>query len=335
MHRVLVTGAAGFIGGHLVEALKKEGYKIRAIDLHKDNWGILKDKKVEFVKSDLCKKINKRLLKDIDVIFHCAALFDFSAPKKESYVANVEMVRNLCNAVLKSDVKRFIHWGSAACYGNTDYIKKADERAPFIPGNFYEESKAIGESTIYDFHNKHDIGLTVLRPTGVYGPRSFYGTFISFEFLTKFPISVIPGKGNALESNIHVEDVVGAALFLLNKKKSIGQSYNVSDDKPTKILDTMNYLSKLLNVRPPKFRVGEGEVKLFLRFMEFLAKLKHERPEFCKNLANYIFHNHVIDNTKLKKEGYKLKYPDFKRGIKPVLDWYLKQKILKKGNYRK
>ena len=143
MQRVLVTGAAGFIGGHLVEALKKEGYKVRAVDLRKDKWGILDDKEIEFVKADLTKKIDPSLLKDIDIIFHCAALFDFAASKEDSFKFNVDMVENLCDAILKSKVRRVIHWSTAAGYGNTDDIEKADEETKCLHcdriGNFMKE----------------------------------------------------------------------------------------------------------------------------------------------------------------------------------------------------
>jgi len=329
---VLVTGAAGFVGSHLVELLRKEEYRVRATDLRESS--IFRGNDIEFIAADITKKETLiPVLRDIDIVFHCAALYNFSASREDLFKTNVDGVRNLCESILKTDIMRLIHISSGACYGKTDNIGKATERSPLMPSNDYEESKAAGEAIAFNYHDDHDMGLTVVRPALIYGPRNMYGAFTALKLLSQGLFLVSP-KQKVRESFVHVEDVVSAMLFLANNK-TIGEVYNLADDTPLELHKILDYMSRLLHVRPPLIKTGEQPIRTLVKLSGHISGTFHIKPIYEEEFIDYIFHDHVMDNIKLKRTGYRLIWPEFMKGIKPVMDWYMQNNFIKKGNYKK
>ncbi|PIU69015.1 MAG: hypothetical protein COS84_00230, partial [Armatimonadetes bacterium CG07_land_8_20_14_0_80_40_9] len=119
----LVTGACGFNGSYMVELLLEKGYKVRATDLEGTERGIYEDlvkrEGVEFVPSDLTKKETlKEVVKDVEYVFHPAAVFDYAAKWELMERVNVFGTRNLCEVLMEEGkVKKFVVWSSAAVYG--------------------------------------------------------------------------------------------------------------------------------------------------------------------------------------------------------------------------
>ena len=180
MKKVLVTGADGFIGSHLVELLVKEGYKVRALALYNsfNDWGWLDTisclDQVEVVTGDvrdpfLCKEITK----DIDIVFHLAALiaipYSYVAP--QSYVdTNVMGTVNMCKASMENGIKRFINTSTSETYGTALYVP-IDEKHPMQPQSPYSASKIAADAMAMSFYNSFNFPLTTARPFNTYGPR--------------------------------------------------------------------------------------------------------------------------------------------------------------------
>lgn len=178
--RALVTGADGFIGSHLVEMLNREGYSVRALSQYNsfNNWGWLEDiscqNDVEIISGDIrdphyCKRITK----DIDVVFHLAALiaipYSYEAP--DSYVdTNIKGTLNICQAALENNVSRVIHTSTSEVYGTARYVP-IDEQHPLQPQSPYSASKIGADAMAMSFHSAFEMPLTVARPFNTYGPR--------------------------------------------------------------------------------------------------------------------------------------------------------------------
>jgi len=172
---VLVTGADGFIGSHLVELLVSEGYKVRALSQYNsfNYWGWLEDvaclKDIEVVSGDVrdpyfCKSITK----DVDTIFHLAALiaipYSYVAP--DSYIdTNVTGTLNICQAALENGVRRVIHTSTSEVYGTAQYVP-IDEKHPLQPQSPYSASKIGADAIAMSFYNSFQLPLTIviLRP---------------------------------------------------------------------------------------------------------------------------------------------------------------------------
>ena len=171
--KVLVTGADGFIGSHLTEALLKEGYKVRALSQYNsfNYWGWLEDinpsSSLEIVCGDVrdpdfCRDISK----DIDVIFHLAALiaipYSYIAP--ESYIeTNVKGTLNICQAAKDYGVKRILVTSTSEVYGTAQYVP-IDEEHPLQPQSPYSASKIGADAIAISFYNAFKLPLTIVRP---------------------------------------------------------------------------------------------------------------------------------------------------------------------------
>lgn len=178
--QVLITGADGFIGSHLTELLVREDCHVRALSQYNsfNNWGWLEDvdclSKIEILSGDVrdphyCKHITK----DIDIIFHLAALiaipYSYIAP--DSYVdTNIKGTLNICQAALENGVKRVIHTSTSEVYGTAQYVP-IDESHPLQPQSPYSASKIGADMMAMSFYNAFDLPITIARPFNTYGPR--------------------------------------------------------------------------------------------------------------------------------------------------------------------
>ncbi len=177
---VLVTGADGFIGSHLVESLLAKGADVRALSYYNsfNNWGWLEDiqnlEKVEVWNGDIrdphyCQS----LCKEVEVIFHLAALIaiPYSYTAAASYVdTNVKGTLNLCQAALSNGCKRFIHASTSEVYGTAQYTPM-DEAHPLQAQSPYSASKIGAEAIAMSFYYSYQLGVTIARPFNTYGPR--------------------------------------------------------------------------------------------------------------------------------------------------------------------
>ena len=180
MEKVLVTGADGFIGSHLVEMLVMTGAKVKALSYYNsfNYWGWLEGLEclndIEVVSGDVrdphfCKKITK----GIDVIFHLAALiaipYSYVAP--DSYVdTNIKGTLNVCQAALENDCRRVIHTSTSEVYGTAQYVP-IDEKHPLQPQSPYSASKIGADAMAMSFCNSFKLPVTIARPFNTYGPR--------------------------------------------------------------------------------------------------------------------------------------------------------------------
>ena len=178
--RVLVTGADGFIGSHLVEHLLRAGTHVTALAQYNsfNFWGWLEDisslDQIQVVTGDIRDShFCLSLAKNVDIVFHLAALipipYSYRAP--ESYVeTNIKGTLNLCQGALGGAVQKFVHLSTSEVYGTAKYIPM-DENHPLQAQSPYSASK-IGEDAIAtSFYNSFQLPVIIARPFNVYGPR--------------------------------------------------------------------------------------------------------------------------------------------------------------------
>src|SRR5664279_859500 len=178
--RSLVTGADGFIGSHLTELLVGAGAKVRALSQYSslNNWGWLEDircpAEVEVVTGDIRDpNFCLDLTRDIDVIFHLAALIaiPFSYKSPDSYVdTNIKGTMNICQGARRNDVKVVIQTSTSEVYGTAEYVP-IDEKHPLQPQSPYSASKIGSDAMALSFHYAFDLPLRVARPFNTFGPR--------------------------------------------------------------------------------------------------------------------------------------------------------------------
>ena len=177
--KVLVTGADGFIGSHLVEALLKRGANVRALSFYNsfNHWGWLEgleSSSLEVVCGDVRDPdFCRALTKDVDIVFHLAALiaipYSYAAP--DSYVdTNVKGTLNICQAARQNGCGKVLVTSTSEVYGTARYVP-IDEGHPKQPQSPYSATKIGADAIAMSFHNAFSLPVTVVRPFNTYGPR--------------------------------------------------------------------------------------------------------------------------------------------------------------------
>lgn len=266
---ILVTGAAGFIGSHLVESLLGEGYQVTGIDnlsvgSLRNLSNVIENKKFKFVQIDIRDKFSMNSLEDeFEAVLHLAALADIvpSMERPQEYFeCNVDGTFNVMQFAKEKGVSKVIYIASSSCYGIPDTFP-TDENAEIRPQYPYALTKFLGECIAMHWSQIYRIPTVSLRLFNVYGPRArtsgtygaVFGVFLAQKIAGK-PFTVV-GDGTQTRDFTYVSDVVSAIIAAF-KSKSSG-IYNVGSGHTYQV----NQLVKLLGgevVYVPK-RPGEPD----------------------------------------------------------------------------
>ena len=316
----LVTGAAGFMGRHLVEYLVSLGVRVRATARPRKDTSYWENMGVEYVGADLTKPETLPPLFEggVDRIFHLGAICNFSTPYKELYPTNVVGVERITKLALDAGVKRYVHVGSTAVYGpyrGTPFT----EDSPRNPQDSYGRSKRDGENVVW---RRIDEGLPAIitRPSTVYGPGCNDGAGKVFSRPTS--TTAIPGNGRQLLSNVRAEDVAAAVVHLSRLDEAVGKAFNIADDSRPTVEEALTTAARAFGVKAPKLHLPIAIIKGFARMDGFVSKMRGRIPDLEYDAVRYLSDDYVVDITRLKGTGYKFIYPDFSESMKQMGEWY-------------
>jgi UDP-glucose 4-epimerase len=234
--RVLVTGGAGFIGSHLVDALLGEHCEVRALDNFTSGQRASLNPAAELVEADIRDlPAIRRAFDGIDCVFHTAAMprvmLSIERPV-ETHMVNVVGSLNVLIAARDAKVRRLIYSGSSSVYGDQTELPLRESMTP-NPLNPYALQKLTGEQYVRMFHQLFGLETLTLRYFNVYGPRmttegayvTVIGVFIR-ERLAGRPL-LIHGDGTQTRDFTHVSDVVRANLAAMKCAVTDGRALNV------------------------------------------------------------------------------------------------------------
>jgi UDP-glucose 4-epimerase len=271
----LVTGGAGFIGSHLVEALVGRGHEVRVLDNLstgcRSNLEAVADR-IDFLQGDITDLQQVRdAVRGVEVVYHQAALA--SVPRS---VADPLATHNVCvNGTLHvllaardAKVRRIVYAASSSAYGNSARLPKA-EADPTAPLSPYAVAKLAGEQYCAAFSEVYGLETVRLRYFNVFGPRqtpdSPYAAVIPLfiQALTSGRGPVLHGDGQQSRDFTFVEDVVQANLLAADAPGVSGRVYNVACGKRTTLLELVAHLNELLGTRvaPTHTESRPGDVR--------------------------------------------------------------------------
>jgi len=315
---VLVTGADGFIGSHLVELLHSKGARVKALSYYNsfNYWGWLEDisiiNEIEVVNGDVrdpffCNKISE----NVDVIFHLAALiaipYSYVAP--QNYVeTNVTGTLNMCEAALKNKCERIISTSTSEVYGTAQYVP-IDEKHPLQPQSPYSASKIGGDSIALSYFNSFDLPLVLARPFNTYGPRQSLRAVIPSLIgqMVKGDKQIKIGNTTPTRDFNYVKDTAAGLISLAEAPDIEGETINIGSGTEISILDLFHLIKKLTNSTT-----------------DIIVEEERLRPE-----KSEVFRL-CCDNTKISKlTGHKHMY-SLEEGLKESIDWYTQPENLKK-----
>ena len=316
----LVTGAAGFMGRHLVEYLVSRGVKVRATARPRKDTSYFDNLGVEFVGADLTKPETLPALFEggVDRIFHLGAVCNFSTPYKELYPTNVLGVARITRLALDAGVKRYVHCGSTSVYGpyrGTPFT----EDAPRDPQDDYGRSKRDGENVVWQ-RIEEGLAAIVTRPCTVYGPGCNDGAGKAFSRPTS--MTAIPGSGTQLLANVRAEDVAAAVEHLSHLDEAVGKAFNIADESRPTLEEALTVAARAFGTKPPKLHLPLAVIKAFARTGGFISRMRGRIPDLEYDAVRYLSIDYVVDITRLKSTGYKFIYPNFDESMKQLAEWH-------------
>jgi nucleoside-diphosphate-sugar epimerase len=335
--KILVTGATGFIGSHLVEKLVQEGYSVKALVLpdpieriEPENLELLKKLKVELVYGDIRDKGSLEMIfDDVEKVFHLAAISrPMNVPDQLYFDTNELGTKNLLELAYKNNIKNFIHVSTVSVLGTSKDGKPLKEQNYREPDGLYGLSKLKAEEAVIDFINKYNFPAIILRPSLIYGPRCLV-RLVMFDFIRKrlFPVF---GDGSSKMEFCYVENLVQALLAAKDNNDLVGKVYNITDGESYEIRQVINTIAEELGVGYPwlKMPVWLG-ISLGL-LTEVIGKIFNFHPPFSRTAAEWMSRDmNVYDCSKAKSEIPYKPGVSLREGIRRTISWYKDKNLLK------
>lgn len=317
--KVLVTGADGFIGSHLVERLLEEGCQVKAFCYYNsfNSWGWLdtlpqeKLKQIEVFTGDIRDPNGvATAMKGVDVVFHLAALIaiPFSYHSPDSYIdTNVKGTLNIVQAAKNLNIERVLVTSTSEVYGTAQYVP-IDELHPRQPQSPYSASK-IGADCIADsFYRSFDLPLTIVRPFNTYGPRqsarAVIPTIITQLLNGKTEIKL--GDITPTRDLLFVKDTVNGFVEIAKSDKLIGHDCNIATQSEITVGELAQELIRQIN---PEAKIVTEEQRL--------------RPEKSEVFRLFGSNQKIKDNT-----NWQLKY-SLQEGLAETIEWFKQKENLK------
>jgi dihydroflavonol-4-reductase len=286
--KVFVTGATGFIGGHVVRRLRERGDDVVALCRSADKGAALRDVGCEIVSGSLSDAEPIREgMRGCDAAIHAAAVYEVGIPKSEHeamYDANVLGTERVLRAALEEKVPKVVYISTVGAFGNT-HGKVVDETYRH-PGDsytsYYEETKVKAHQIAQRLIDDEGLPCVIVQPGGVYGPddHSAIGNQINQFLAGRMPLIPFPDLGFNM---VHVDDVANGVLLALDKGE-IGQAY-VLGGQITTMRESMETLARVAGRKPPRRAVPTALLKLMTPIGPVVGKLMGQPPNLSELIS--------------------------------------------------
>ncbi len=320
---ILVTGADGFIGSHLTEALVRSGFEVRAFAYYNsfNSWGWLEKcaedvkGKFEVLTGDIRDPHGiKEAMKGCDAVLHLAALiaipFSYSSP--DSYIdTNIKGTLNVLQAARELGIKRVIHTSTSEVYGTAQFVPITEEH-PLQGQSPYSASKIGADQLAYSFYSSFQLPVVTVRPFNTYGPRQSARAVIP-TIITQIANGKRMIKLGAIAPTrdfSYVQDTVSGFIAALTSEGGLGQVVNLGSNFEISIGDTAHLIAESMDTA---IEIVSDEIRI--------------RPE------NSEVERLWASNTKAKEIfGWEPKYSGrdgFKQGLLETIEWFTKAENLR------
>ncbi len=291
----LVTGADGFIGSHLTEALLARGYRVRALSQYNsfNNWGWLEDisqsDRLEIVCGDVRDPdFCRHICRGVNVVFHLAALiaipYSYVAP--DSYVdTNIKGTLNMCQAARDCGVERIVVTSTSEVYGTAQYVP-IDEKHPRQPQSPYSATKIGADAIAESFYRAFGLPVVIARPFNTYGPRQSARAIIP-TIITQ----IATGKGRLSLGDLsptrdfnYVTDTAAGFIALAEAPGIEGRNINIATGTEVTMAETLATIARIMNVEveavvdPERLRPAKSEVNRLCGDNSIITSLTDWRP---------------------------------------------------------
>jgi nucleoside-diphosphate-sugar epimerase len=318
---VLITGAGGFIGSHLVDSQLEKGHQVRGVDLELSRLGHVEGHPcLEAVRGDITDPaLVRTLVAGVDVVYHLAsAHLDVRQSEDHYRLVNVDATLSLLEAARQAGVRRFVHCSSVGVMGNIQH-PPADETAPCRPENIYGRTKLEGETAALEFARQTGFPVVVIRPAWVYGARC-PRTAKLMRTLKKgrFPIF---GSGKTWRHPVYISDAIAGLELAAEAENADGEVFLIAGEAPMPVQEMLAVMSATLGVRPPKLRLPLGLGVLAGAALEAVFKILGKQPPFSRRSLEFFLSDNAYDIRKARQMlGYHPQV-DLRAGMQQTIAW--------------
>lgn len=317
---VLVTGATGFVGGHLVQLLVRHGHEVKALARQTSDTSFLKKLSVEIVGGDIRDEAAmKQAMAGCQCVYHLAAKTTKDRlSKKDYYAHNVQGTKNVAQAALDAGVSRLVYASTVGVYG-TVRNSSIDENTAPNPDSYYRETKLGGEKEILRLHRDSGLPVVVARLGSVFGPGSCSWLDLCRKIVRgKFRII---GAGENYDHMVYVEDLVEGVRRCGETKGVEGRTYIITGSQPAKLRQVLEIIAKELGADTFLESLPAGPFRVYQQLCAFVYRSSGiQLPR--SHYYDLFFMNHRFTATKAQEElGY---FPNvsLRDGFRQLLGWY-------------
>lgn len=327
--KALVTGATGFTGNRLTEILLQKGYHVRVIIRDKTRFSIPADEKLEVIIGDLKNpKDVEDAVKDVDIIFHVAALYRTAGAEPQEYWdTHVKATENLLNSAHRNGIKKFVHTSTVGIHS---HIEKppADENYQIQPGDIYQLTKWEGEKKAKEFHEKSGLPLVIIRPSAIYGPGDM--RLLKLFKIASKKYSIILGSGEIFYHMVYVDDLAEGFVLAAESNITNGEAFIIGGDSYVTLNRLLELISGILGKQSKIIHLPAEPVQILGTLCEKVCIPLGINPPIYRRRVDFFTKSRAFDISKAKKMlGYTPKV-SLEEGLARTANWYISKGLIQK-----
>ncbi len=324
--RYLITGATGFLGGHLAEKCVAQGCTVRTLARPGSDTAFLERLGVTVQRGDLTNAATvKEALDGAEVVVHCAAKVGDWGPVESYRATNVEGLRSLLEACKGRPIQRFVHISTLGVYAARHHYG-TDESEP-LPANHidgYTQTKVEAEQLALQYHREFQVPVVVLRPGFIYGPRDRTVLPRLIETLRQRMLRYL-GRSERAMNTIYVGNLVDAVFLAVEKPQAVGNVYNLTDGQFVSKKQFIESITTALDLpRPRPVAVPLWLARILAWTMERRARKLNapEPPRLTQARLKFLGLNLDFSIERAKRDlGYQPRVP-FEQAMAQTMAWY-------------
>ncbi len=341
--KILITGAAGFIGSHVTEYFCRKNLDVYCLVKHSSDLKYIRHLPVSILHGDVRDSaFLPNLFRNMDCVIHIAGLVKDWGNYSDFYDTNVTGTLNVLKACAGNGINNIIITGSISSYGEENCCEVKTENHPFnshynyfldqtfpCKMNFYRDTKAICTIEAMKYAHENNLNLTIIEPTWVYGEREFNTGFYTYLKTVKGKIPFFPGSKKNKFNVVYAKDLA-RAYFLAFEKKLQGVNRIIIGNHENEKMDYIfSVFCRELGVKKPRnlpwFAIYP--LSFLWELVHTIFKLKHP-PLLSRGRVNMFYDNIEFSTQKAKNLLSFINEYSLEEGIKRTVEWYKEQNLI-------